>query len=232
VFETARGGLIKKVAKNHQYLGVNKAIAQMVKLRESGDREAAKKLGVFWHTQGSGKSLSMVFFTQKVLRKVPGKWTFVMVTDRAELDDQIYKTFKATGAITGAEVQATSAEHLKATAAGRPPLRLQPDPEIPHRQGRGLSEDVRPGRHHRHHRRGAPQPVRRVRAEHAQRPAQCRLPRLHRHPADPGEEERTREVFGDYVSRCTTSPAPSRTAPRCRCTTRTAAPSCSSSTTT
>lgn len=113
VFETARGGLIKKVAKNHQYLGVNKAIEQMVKLRESGDREAAKRLGVFWHTQGSGKSLSMVFFTQKVLRKLPGKWTFVMVTDRSELDDQIYKTFTATGAITGAEVQATSAENLK-----------------------------------------------------------------------------------------------------------------------
>lgn len=113
VFETARGGLIKKVAKNHQYLGVNKAIEQMIKLRESGDREAAKRLGVFWHTQGSGKSLSMVFFTQKVLRKLPGKWTFVMVTDRSELDDQIYKTFTATGAITGTEVQATSAENLK-----------------------------------------------------------------------------------------------------------------------
>ncbi|OWY38531.1 DEAD/DEAH box helicase [Xenophilus sp. AP218F] len=113
LFETARGGLIKKVAKNHQYLGVNKAIAQMVKLRESGDVEAAKRLGVFWHTQGSGKSLSMVFFTQKVLRKLPGKWTFVIVTDRAELDTQIYKTFTATGAITGAEVQANSGEHLK-----------------------------------------------------------------------------------------------------------------------
>lgn len=113
VFETARGGLIKKVAKNHQYLGVNKAIAQMIKLRECGNKEAAKKLGVFWHTQGSGKSLSMVFFTQKVLRKLPGKWTFVMVTDRSELDEQIYKTFTATGAITGAEVNATSAENLK-----------------------------------------------------------------------------------------------------------------------
>lgn len=113
LFEEARGGLIKKVAKNHQYLGVNKAIAQMVKLRESGDVEAAKRLGVFWHTQGSGKSLSMVFFTQKILRKLPGKWTFVIVTDRQELDSQIYKTFTATGAITGAQVQANSGEHLK-----------------------------------------------------------------------------------------------------------------------
>lgn len=114
LFEEARGGLIKKVAKNHQYLGVNKAIAQMVKLRESGDVVAAKRLGVFWHTQGSGKSLSMVFFTQKILRKLPGKWTFVIVTDRQELDSQIYKTFTATGAITGAQVQANSGEHLKA----------------------------------------------------------------------------------------------------------------------
>lgn len=113
LFETARGGLVKKVAKNHQYLGVNKAIAQMLKLREAGDVEAAKKLGVFWHTQGSGKSLSMVFFTQKILRTLPGKWTFVIVTDRSELDDQIYKTFAATGAITEPEVQANSGEHLK-----------------------------------------------------------------------------------------------------------------------
>lgn len=75
----------------------------MVKLRESGDREAAKKLGVFWHTQGSGKSLSMVFCTQKVLRRLPGKWTFVMVTDRAELDDQIYRTFTGTPLIASEE---------------------------------------------------------------------------------------------------------------------------------
>jgi type I restriction enzyme R subunit len=122
VFEEARGGLIKKVAKNHQYLGVNKAIAQMIKLRESGDVEAAKRLGVFWHTQGSGKSLSMVFFTQKILRTLPGKWTFLIVTDREELDDQISKTFKATGAIPNAKlggtkdnilVRAASGDHLK-----------------------------------------------------------------------------------------------------------------------
>ncbi len=113
LFEEARGGLIKKVAKNHQYLGVNKALAQMLRLRGSEDRQAAKRLGVFWHTQGSGKSLSMVFLTRKILRKLPGKWTFLIVTDRAELDSQIYKTFTATGAITGAEVQATSGDHLK-----------------------------------------------------------------------------------------------------------------------
>jgi type I restriction enzyme R subunit len=121
LFEEARGGLIKKVAKNHQYLGVNKAIEQMLRLRKVGaggtaskeDKDAAKRLGVFWHTQGSGKSLSMVFFTQKILRRLPGKWTFVIVTDRNELGNQIYKTFTNVGAISGPAVEAESAEHLK-----------------------------------------------------------------------------------------------------------------------
>lgn len=55
----------------------------------------------------------MIFFTQKVLRKEPGGWTFVLVTDRRELDRQLYGEFKAAGAITGREVQATSSAHLR-----------------------------------------------------------------------------------------------------------------------
>jgi type I restriction enzyme R subunit len=51
------------------------------------------RLGVFWHTQGSGKSYSMAFFTEKVRRKVPGNFTFLLMTDRNDLDSQIYKTF-------------------------------------------------------------------------------------------------------------------------------------------
>lgn len=112
VFEEGKGGLIKKTARNHQFLGVNKAIARLVELRASNKAER-KRLGVFWHTQGSGKSLSMVFFTQKILRTLPGTWSFVVVTDREELDDQISKTFKATGATTREDVRATSGEHLK-----------------------------------------------------------------------------------------------------------------------
>lgn len=108
VFEEVRGGLVKKVAKNHQYLGVNKAIKAVTELENNQGR-----LGVFWHTQGSGKSLSMVFFTQKILRKIKGNWTFAIITDRKELDGQIYKTFVATGAIKEAEAQATSGENLK-----------------------------------------------------------------------------------------------------------------------
>lgn len=112
VYEEGKGGLIKKVAKNHQYLGVNKAIDALRAVRK---RPVGKpgRLGVFWHTQGSGKSLSMIFFSRKILRTVPGNWTFVVITDRTELDDQIYKNFAATGTVTETEAHAVSGEHLK-----------------------------------------------------------------------------------------------------------------------
>ncbi|MDQ4039421.1 MAG: type I restriction endonuclease subunit R [Actinomycetota bacterium] len=108
VFQEQPGGLVKKFAKNHQYLGVNNALEGLQRL---GDE--VSRLGVFWHTQGSGKSLSMIFFTQKVLRKLPGGWTFVVVTDRRELDRQLYGEFQSAGAIAGGEVQATSSSHLR-----------------------------------------------------------------------------------------------------------------------
>lgn len=57
------------------------------------------RLGVFWQTQGSGKSYSMAFFTEKVRRKVPGNFTFVIMTDREDLDDQIYRTYGGCGVI-------------------------------------------------------------------------------------------------------------------------------------
>lgn len=101
------GGLVKVLAQNHQVLGVN---AAMRALADPGTRDG--RLGVFWHTQGSGKSLSMLFFTQKVLRRVPGNWTFVMVTDRAELDDQLYDEFKDAGVVEG-HLQAETSKHLR-----------------------------------------------------------------------------------------------------------------------
>ncbi len=110
LFSEQKGGLIKLVAKNHQYLGVNNAVDAAVSIRNNQGR-----LGVFWHTQGSGKSYSMQFFSQKILRKLLGNWTFVIVTDREDLDDQIYKNFANTGAVTEPEqrVRARSGEHLK-----------------------------------------------------------------------------------------------------------------------
>ena len=110
LFEEKGGKIRKVVAKNHQYLGVNNAINAVLGLKHNRGR-----LGVFWQTQGSGKTYSMVFFSQKVLRKIPGNWTFVGVTDRNELDDQLYKNFASVGAVTEPEdrVRADSAEHLK-----------------------------------------------------------------------------------------------------------------------
>jgi len=107
-FMEAPGGLIKILGMNHQYLGVTRAIEAVRQMGENRGR-----LGVFWHTQGSGKSISMVFFSQKILRKMPGNWTFVVVTDRDDLDDQIYKNFVACGAVTEKEAQAASGENLK-----------------------------------------------------------------------------------------------------------------------
>jgi len=92
VFDDSTGGLVKIVARNHQFLGVNKAVQAV------GERKARRgKLGVFWHTQGAGKSYSMVFFTGKVRRKLGGNYTFLICTDRDDLDSQIYKTFAGCG---------------------------------------------------------------------------------------------------------------------------------------
>ncbi len=96
------------MAKNHQYLGVNCALRALAEMKQRQGR-----LGGFWHTQGSGKSISMIFFSQKVLRKVPGNWSFVVVTDRKELDDQIYKNFTSTSVVTEAKAQADSSRHLR-----------------------------------------------------------------------------------------------------------------------
>ena len=107
-FLEARGGLIKIVCKNHQYLGVNNVIREVDQIHENRGR-----LGVFWHTQGSGKSASMIYFTQKVLRKISGNWSFVIVTDRQELDDQIYRYFRNADIIHEEKTQATSSYNLR-----------------------------------------------------------------------------------------------------------------------
>lgn len=98
---------VKIIAKYHQYLGVNQALSGL-----SNVKERTGQLGVFWHTQGSGKSFSMVFFCKKAFRKYTGNWTFVLVTDRTDLDDQIYKTFNAAGIVTE-NCQADSGAQLK-----------------------------------------------------------------------------------------------------------------------
>ena len=99
LFSDSKSGMIKIIAQNHQFIGVNNAIAATLEARRRGHGRA----GVFWQTQGSGKSYSMGFYSQKIQRKVPGDWTFVIVTDRTDLDEQIAETFKATGVVSQAE---------------------------------------------------------------------------------------------------------------------------------
>ena len=109
LYSEVQGKLVKILAKNHQYLGVNKALESFYQTQQRKDG----KIGVFWHTTGTGKSYSMIFFSNKILRKKPGNYTFLIVTDRVDLDDQIYKNFEKTGAITEQNIRATSAKHLK-----------------------------------------------------------------------------------------------------------------------
>ena len=110
LFSEHKSGLAKILGQNHQFLGVNNAIKATLAARQAGHGRG----GVFWQTQGSGKSYSMVFYAQKILRTVPGNWTFVVVTDRVELDEQIAKTFAACGAVEDTKkCHATSGAHLR-----------------------------------------------------------------------------------------------------------------------
>jgi len=84
----------KIIAQNHQFIGVNSAFKRFLN-RHKHDG----KLGVFWHTQGSGKSFSMIFYARKIFRKVTGNFSFVVVTDRKDLDGQIYRNFLNTKTI-------------------------------------------------------------------------------------------------------------------------------------
>jgi type I restriction enzyme R subunit len=168
LFDESKAGATRKVvARNHQVLGVNRAVASVVHQEElkrefpperrllhrvielplekraiadqkrlaSAEREGATalpsfvpegpvniierahpdlgRLGVFWHTQGSGKSYSMAFFAEKVRRKVPGNFTFLLMTDRNDLDSQIYKTFVGCNAVEKDTPRAASGADLE-----------------------------------------------------------------------------------------------------------------------
>jgi type I restriction enzyme, R subunit len=168
LFDESKAGATRKVvARNHQVLGVNRAVASVVhqedlkrefppekrlihrvielplekraiaqqKRLAASEREGLAalpsfipegpvniierahpdlgRLGVFWHTQGSGKSYSMAFFAEKVRRKVPGNFTFLLMTDRNDLDSQIYKTFVGSGVVEKDTPRAASGADLE-----------------------------------------------------------------------------------------------------------------------
>lgn len=118
LFDHSGGRTAKILARNHQYLGVNEAVKAYAsrKLKEG-------KLGVFWHTQGSGKSYSMVFLAQKIRRKFAGSPTIVILTDREELNKQISDTFENCGLLgktKASQFIATSGEDLVQKLKGNP----------------------------------------------------------------------------------------------------------------
>lgn len=168
LFDESKAGKTRKVvARNHQVLGVNRAVASVahqeelkrefppekrlqhrvielpLEKRAIADQKRLDKaqeagvpalpsfipegpiniierahpdlgrLGVFWHTQGSGKSYSMAFFAEKVRRKVEGNFTFLLMTDRQDLDSQIYKTFVGTGVADDSTPRAASGADLE-----------------------------------------------------------------------------------------------------------------------
>ena len=98
LFDHSGGHTAKILARNHQYLGVNEAVKAYEARRLNNG-----KLGVFWHTQGSGKSYSMVFLAQKIRRKFSGSPTIVVLTDREELNKQISDTFENCGVLGAAK---------------------------------------------------------------------------------------------------------------------------------
>jgi type I restriction enzyme, R subunit len=108
LFDSEAGKISKIMAKNHQYIGVNKVIEQSKNIED-----LKGKLGVFWHTQGSGKSYSIVFLCQKLLRKFGKAFTFLIVVDRSELERQLYDTFTSVGAVTEKGVIAENRHHLR-----------------------------------------------------------------------------------------------------------------------
>ena len=170
LFDDSRaGGTRKIVARNHQVLGVNAAVASVIRQEElkrkyppeerlieyrvpkpeiprvaempptdseyavalPDDRagedelplikrahEDLGRLGVFWHTQGSGKSYSMAFFAEKVRRVVPGNFTFLVMTDREDLDDQLWRTFIGCGVSDEKTPRAGSGKDLQEILRG------------------------------------------------------------------------------------------------------------------
>ncbi|MFS0576423.1 type I restriction endonuclease subunit R [Sporosarcina sp. 179-K 3D1 HS] len=100
LFDISGGITAKIMARNHQFLGVNEAVESYENRKLNNG-----KLGVFWHTQGSGKSYSMVFLAQKIRRKFAGSPTFVILTDRDELNKQISDTFEACGLLGTTKAQ-------------------------------------------------------------------------------------------------------------------------------
>ncbi len=116
-FTDERSGLVKRVAKYHQFHAVNKAVNETIAAISRGDGRA----GVVWHTQGSGKSIEMLFYVAKILRHpAMANPTAVLLTDRNDLDDQLFdEVFAPARTLPETPVQAESRDHLRKLLASK-----------------------------------------------------------------------------------------------------------------
>ena len=183
--EDERGEIAKKIAGYHQFRAVRKARASVLARLKPPSGTGDGRGGVIWHTQGSGKSLTMLMLAGGLIRELRmTNPTIVMITDRNDLDDQLFDTFAAGRALLRQDpVQAVSREHLKVlldrAAGGVVFTTIQKFAEA-HRRGLGALERGRYGR------RGPPQPVRLRRGRRAldaRSAAERHVRRLHRHAA-------------------------------------------------
>ena len=114
-FAQSEGGLVKRIAKPHQYFAVSKAVRKTLEAVRSNGHA-----GVVWHTQGSGKSMEMELYANQVLRhRSLGNPTIVVLTDRTDLDDQLYGTFEASELLPEAPLQVMTRDQLRDELAGR-----------------------------------------------------------------------------------------------------------------
>ena len=114
-FAQSDNGLVKRIAKPHQYFAVSKAVGKTIEAVRSNGHA-----GVVWHTQGSGKSMEMELYANQVLRhRSLGNPTIVVLTDRTDLDDQLYGTFEASELLPESPVQVLTRDQLRAELASR-----------------------------------------------------------------------------------------------------------------
>ena len=251
VFEDDGGALVKKMAGYHQFHAVEAAVGETLRAaalqqeaqrvaetggryetgRQPGGDPGDRRIGVVWHTQGSGKSLTMAFYAGRIIREqAMANPTVVVLTDRNDLDEQLFGTFaRCQDLLRQPPVQAASRADLRAKLAvdvgGVVFTTIQKF--FPEEKGDRHPLLSGPAQHRRHRRRGASQPIRlsstAMRATCAMR---CPTPRSSASPARRSSfRTPTPAPCSGITSASTTSSARSRTRRRCRSTTRAGSPS-------
>ena len=221
VFEDdGSGALVKKMAGYHQFHAVQTAVGETLRAaalrqavadrdpqgrsesgRRPGGARGDRRIGVVWHTQGSGKSLTMAFYAGRIMRDLAMENpTVVVLTDRNDLDDQLFSTFSRCTDLLGlppAQAKSRADLRVKLAVASGGVVFTTIQKFFPEEQGRPASVALEPAQRRGDRRRGAPQPVRlhrRLRPPHAGRAAERLVHRLHGNAHRVGRRQHPRRV--------------------------------------